>query len=121
MADDERYEKGREAFTRVMGFAVPPRGQANPLLDSTVENLFGEIWSREGLSTRDRRLITIVIVTCLMQGDYLKLHLQAALANGEFTAAELREVMLHMAYYAGWPVGTFGTGVVEQVARKSPA
>jgi len=79
---------------------------------------FGEVWSRPGLPTRDRRLITLIIVTCHMQEAYVRLHLRAALENGEFTADELREIMLHLAYYAGWPVGTFGSAMVEEIVHQ---
>jgi 4-carboxymuconolactone decarboxylase len=116
MAGAERREKGRKAFKQVMGFDAPEGSGAGPFLDHTVESLFGELWSRPGLSVRDRRLITITIVTCLMQETYMKLHLRAALASGDFTAEELREAMLHIAYYAGWPVGTLGTAVVQEAA-----
>ncbi len=116
MASSDRREKGRKAFEKVMGFPPPGEEAGNPFLDATVDNLFGEVWARPGLSVRDRRLITLVIVTCLMQESYMRLHLRAALANQEFTPGELREIMLHIAYYAGWPVGTLGAAVVQDVA-----
>jgi len=118
MARSDRREKGRKVFKEVMGFEPPETSGVGPFLDATVENLFGEIWSRPGLSIRDRRLVTLVIVTCLMQDAYLRLHLRAALENGEFTADELREIMLHIAYYAGWPVGTFGSAVVQAIVQE---
>ena len=117
MANSSRYDKGRKVFTEVVGFEPPASAAGDPFLELTVANLFGDIWGREGLPRRDRRLITIVIVTCLMQREYLKLHLKAALDNGEFSVAELKEIMLHITHYAGWPVGSIGTAVVQEVAN----
>jgi 4-carboxymuconolactone decarboxylase len=117
MASSDRYEKGRKAFKQVMRFDAPADAGGDPFLECTVNNLFGEVWARDGLSTRDRRLITIVVVTCLMQPEYMRLHMKAALENGEFTATELKEAMVHLAYYAGWPVGTLGSGIASEVAR----
>ena len=117
MSDATRYDKGREIFKEVMGFDVPPGRENDPFVRATVENLFGEIWSRGGLSRRDRRLITIVVLTCLGQADYLKLHLARALDAGELTAAEVEEIMLHVAYYAGWPLGTAGSMAAREIAE----
>jgi 4-carboxymuconolactone decarboxylase len=115
MSDPTRYEKGREVFKEVMGFDVPPGRENDPLVRATVESLFGEVWSRGGLSRRDRRLITIVVLTCLGQAEYLKMHLARALDAGELTAAEVEEIMLHVAYYAGWPLGTAGSMAAREV------
>jgi 4-carboxymuconolactone decarboxylase len=118
MADSTQWERGRKAFKKVMTFEGPAEPiEGSPFLNHTVGALFGDVWAREGLSVRDRRLITLVIVTSLMQPDYIRLHAKAALANGEFTIEELKEVMLHIAYYGGWPVGTFGTGIVQELER----
>lgn len=66
------------------------------------DHLFGEIWAREGLSPRDRSLITVALICANFRPDPLKHHLQLALANG-VTKPELKEIMMHVAFYAGWP------------------
>lgn len=84
----------------------------------TVEHLFGSIWQREGLSDRDRRLLILGLVVGLGLDDVIGLQLGAALANGELDADQLREVVIFMTHYAGWPKGAkLNSQVEETIAR----
>ncbi|WP_139384096.1 carboxymuconolactone decarboxylase family protein [Novosphingobium mathurense] len=71
-------------------------------IDFTQKRLFGEIWNREGLSPRDRSLITVAMICASYQPAALDHHLQYAVQNG-VTKSELKEVKMHVAFYAGWP------------------
>ncbi len=66
--------------------------------------LFDEIWERTDLSRRDRSLVTISALTALGKTDQLEFHLAYARQNG-VTDDELKEALLHLAFYAGWPNG----------------
>ena len=112
---DDRREKGRAKFEEVMGFA-PPDTKGDPFLDTTIEHLFANIWSRGELSLRERRLISLTILTCLGNEMALKLHLTAALKK-DLSAEDVDEMMLHITHYAGWPVGAFGFSVARQMKR----
>lgn len=101
----EKFEKGARVFEEVIGFRPPEQGPA--FLRITVENLFADVWAREGLSIRDRRLITLTILALQMKEESLALHLRQALKK-DLTKKELSELMIHVAHYAGWPVGQFG-------------
>ncbi len=109
---DDKRSQGRARFEQVMGFPAPERD--GPFLDMTLDHLFAELWSREGLSTRERRLITLTVLACLGHEPTLRLHLGAAMRE-ELSDAEIDEVMLHIAHYAGWPVGAIGFGVARQL------
>jgi 4-carboxymuconolactone decarboxylase len=88
----------------------------------TVEHLFGEIWSREGLSFRDRRLLLVGLLTGMGLDDVLGLQVETALANGELDADELREIAIFLTHYAGWPRGTKLNSAVEALlARRAAA
>jgi 4-carboxymuconolactone decarboxylase len=102
----EKFQKGAAKFEEVIGFAPPEKGP--DFLRITVENLFGDVWSREGLSIRDRRLITLTVLTLLGKESSIELHLRQALTKGELTKKEVEEVMIHLAHYAGWPVAQVG-------------
>jgi 4-carboxymuconolactone decarboxylase len=101
----EKFEKGAQVFEEVLGFRPPEEGPA--FLKLTVENLFADVWAREGLSIRDRRLVTLTILALQMKEESLKLHLKQALRK-DLTKKEISEVMIHIAHYAGWPVGQLG-------------
>ncbi len=62
-----------------------------------------EVWSREGLGSRERRLVAIACVGFAVTADPIIEQVHAALEGGELTVDELLEVVLHFAVYCGWP------------------
>lgn len=65
--------------------------------------LFGEVWSRNNLSLRDRSLVTITsLISQGITDSSLTYHLQEAKKNG-ITRTEAVEIITHIAFYAGWP------------------
>jgi 4-carboxymuconolactone decarboxylase len=92
----------------------PIREIAPKLADLTDSVLFGDVWERPQLSKRDRSLITIATLTALYRTDQLRGHIGRGLDNG-LTPDEISEVITHMAFYAGWPVGVNAAQVARQV------
>lgn len=87
---------------------------APKLVELTDDVIFGDIWERAELSPRDRSLIT---VACLIAGgntDQLRFHLGKARSNG-LTETELKEVITHLAFYAGWPRAMSAIAVAKEV------
>ncbi|MEV0248356.1 carboxymuconolactone decarboxylase family protein [Nocardia sp. NPDC050712] len=91
----------------------------------TADHLFAEVWSRDGLSIRDRRLLLLGALTAQNLIDTAGIQIGAALRNKELTEAELHEIALFLCHYVGWPSGTkldilVGTIVAQQkkAARK---
>ena len=84
----------------------PGTGSYNELIprlgELTRELVYGDIWERPGLSKRDRSLITIAMLTAMYRTNQIRSHMRRALANG-VTKDEIGEVLMHMAFYAGWP------------------
>ena len=76
--------------------------------------LFDEVWEREGLSKRDRSLLTVAALTATGKSDQLTFHLAYARENG-VTEDELKEAILHLAFYSGWPNGMSAMAVAKQV------
>lgn len=64
--------------------------------------LFGDVWEGPELSKRDRSLITVAALTALYRTEELRGHMQRALDNG-VTEDELKGLITHLAFYAGWP------------------
>ncbi len=77
-------------------------GFAPELMDIGVENVFGRLWTRDGLSRRDRSLVTLGILIALRASDELVAHFQIARTNG-LTDDELAEVVYQATGYAGFP------------------
>jgi 4-carboxymuconolactone decarboxylase len=79
--------------------------------------LFDEVWERAGLSKRDRSLITVAALTAMGKMEQLQLHLGFARQNG-VTDDELKEALLHLAFYSGWPNGMGATTVLKNIIEK---
>jgi 4-carboxymuconolactone decarboxylase len=78
-------------------------GQFAPkLVELTDEVLFGDVWARPELSPRDRSLITCAALVTNGSTEQLRGHLGRARQNG-LTETELKEMIIHLAFYAGWP------------------
>ena len=85
----------------------------------TAEHLFGDIWQRPGLSNRDRRLLLIGMLAGQGAHDVLSIQIPAAYQSGELDAAALREVVIMLSHYAGWPVGARLNSLVEDTLAKA--
>ncbi|MBN9176801.1 MAG: carboxymuconolactone decarboxylase family protein [Microbacterium sp.] len=92
------------------------------LVELTDGVLFGDIWERPGLSTRDRSLITVATLIANGSTEQLVGHLQRARANG-LTVDELTETIVHLAFYAGWPHAMSAVTVAKRVfaEQENPA
>jgi len=75
---------------------------APKLAELTDQVLFGDIWERNGLSKRDRSLITVSALLAMNRIEQLPFHLEFALENG-VSREELVELTTHLAFYSGWP------------------
>ena len=115
MSDDDRYERGTEMIKKVYAgdVAVPPKG-ALAFTDLMIESLFAEVWTRDVLSIRDRRLILLGAIGALGEKDTCAIQVKASLKNEELTPEQLREVVIMLANYAGYPRAAGVLGVVEE-------
>ena len=87
---------------------------APKLAELTSDAVFGDVWERDALSKRDRSLITVAVLTALYRTDQLRGHIGRALDNG-VTKEEIAEVIVHMAFYAGWPTAANAVRVAKEV------
>ena len=78
------------------------KGFAGELMDIGLENIFGRLWTREGLARRDRSLVTLGILIALGAEEEMESHFRIAKQNG-LTEEELAEVIYHASGYAGFP------------------
>lgn len=79
---------------------------------------WGGIWSREGLGTRDRCLLTVALLAAQGITEPLPMHIRGALRNG-VTKAELREALLHVGLYAGFPRASVAVNVASDVLEET--
>ncbi|MDL9978308.1 carboxymuconolactone decarboxylase family protein [Microbacterium sp. ASV49] len=87
---------------------------APAMVHYTDKVLFDEVWERPGLSPRDRSLITVAALTALGKTEQLNFHLAYARKNG-VTEEELKETILQLAFYTGWPNGMSAMTVAKNL------
>jgi 4-carboxymuconolactone decarboxylase len=122
MEKSERYARGLELVKEMLGEerakAIAERAKLYPDWDVyTKEFLFGEIWQRPGLDRRTRSLITVAGLTALGKEVELGVHVRGALNNGA-SKDEIVEVLMHMAFYAGWPATVSALRVATEIFRE---
>jgi 4-carboxymuconolactone decarboxylase len=81
---------------------MPAGAFAGELSELSLVNVFGRLWTREGLDRRSRSLVTLGILIALGSTEELKIHFSIARQNG-LTREELEEVIYHATGYIGFP------------------
>lgn len=90
---------------------------APKLAQLTDDVLFGDVWERAELSPRDRSLVTVAALIANGNTEQLAGHLGRAKQNG-LSEAELAEVIIHLAFYAGWPHAMSAVKVAREVFKR---
>ena len=120
MTQETRLERGSRQLTRIDGAG----GQA--VIDALddiapdfatylLEFPFGDIYSRPGLGLREREIATIAALAAMGNATpQLRVHIRAGLNVG-LTRAEITEVLMQMAVYAGFPAALNGLAAVREV------
>ncbi len=118
MADTKRRERGLEMLKKVYAGDVVAPPEGNAFTDVMLEQVFAEVWSRDVLSIRDRRILLLGIIAEKGETMTFGIQVKAALKNGELAPDEVREFTLMIAQYAGYPRAAALIGVIEtQIAE----
>jgi len=115
-----RYEKGSEYLSQL-------DANQERLLKETFDNFspelvrfvieygYGDVYSRESLDKKYRQIATIAALTTLGNASsQLNFHIRAGLNIG-LTKDEIKEVMLLMSVYAGFPAAINGMNVLKDL------
>ena len=113
----EQRRIGLEKMESVYGFDMTDG--AGDFFGITADHLFAEIWTRPGLSDRDRRLLLIGLLAGSGGHDVLTIQIPAAYAAGELDDEQLREIVIFLCHYAGWPNGARINSIVEDTIAKA--
>ena len=85
------------------------------------DHLFANIWTRPGLTIRDRRLLLLGALTAQGAPDIAEIQIEAALKNDELDEQQLREIALFLCHYVGWPLGSKLDNAVGSVLQRRKA
>jgi 4-carboxymuconolactone decarboxylase len=109
---------GMQKMQEVYNFSVDPEAVEGDFVAYTVDHLFGDVWSRPGLEVLQRRLLTIGVLAALGRTELLDVQFQSALDNGELDEGQVREVVVHLTHYVGWPLATGVNEAAERVIAR---
>ena len=116
----ERWDRGAEKIRELSGPDALERVEevakgAPDLGRWIVEFIFGDIYSRPGLSLRDRQIANVAALTALGTAPgTLRVHINGAL-NAGVSEEEVLEIVLQMAAYAGFPAAANALAVAREV------
>ena len=100
IADAEKIETDQPEFAK--------------LLD---EVAFERFWGREGLSFREKSIVTLSSQIALGRWDQVETHMRSFLHLGG-TEKDLKNILFHLGLYCGFPVIVAGLRVLEEVKKK---
>lgn len=83
------------------------------------ERAFADIWSRDTLSVKERRLLLLGLLVGQGPEDTLAVQLDAALRAGDLSESELREIAVFLTHYAGWARGARLNAQVEDLIERA--
>ena len=119
---ESQFDRGMKVRREVLGDAHVDRAQRRATdLDRDfqrfiTEMAWGGVWAGPDLDRRTRSLVTIAILAALGREE-LALHLRASRNNG-VTLEEIREVLMHVAVYAGVPAANAAYAIAQRVLEE---
>ena len=118
-AEGVDYSTGLATRKQVLGESHVARSTENAnSLDTPFQQMitrlaWGELWSNDDLTRRERSMITTGILAALGREE-LTLHLKTARRIG-LSEAELRQVLMHVAIYAGVPAANHAFALAKEL------
>ncbi|OWU85503.1 4-carboxymuconolactone decarboxylase [Oceanicola sp. 22II-s10i] len=103
-----KREQGEATRRSVLGDAHVNRSQGKAtefdrgFVDMITEGAWGTVWSSDAITKRERSMITLALLAGLGNFEEFQLHLRATVNTGA-TREDIREVLHHVAVYAGVP------------------
>ncbi len=104
----ERYQKGMEVRRSVLGDAHVDRVEAQksdldaPFQQLITEAAWGTVWASDGISPRERSMLTLALLAALGNFEEIPMHIRAAKNTGA-SKRDIQEAFQHVALYAGVP------------------
>lgn len=119
----DRQDAGMAVRRRVLGEAHVARSEAaltpmdKPFRDFILEGAWGSVWTRPGLSHRDRSLLCLGMLAALGHHDEFRLHVRAT-RNIGVTEEEIAEVLLQVAVYGGVPAANTALKIAKETLKE---
>ncbi|MBN9333773.1 4-carboxymuconolactone decarboxylase [Devosia sp.] len=124
MADTTLYDRGMATRRSVLGDAHVDNAAAKmtefdaDFQQFITEGAWGTVWSRPGLTKRERSMITLALLAALGHDEEVAMHVRAT-ANTGASPEDIKEALLHVAVYAGVPAANRAFKIArEELAKR---
>ena len=125
MADTTLYERGMVTRRTVLGDQHVDNATARitdfdaDFQSFITEGAWGSVWSRPGLTKRERSIVTLALLAALGHEEEFAMHVRAT-ANTGATSDDIKEALMHVAVYAGVPAANSAIKIVkEELAKRA--
>ena len=124
MENEDLYNRGMNIRRKVLGDAHVDKAAANrtdfdsDFQEYITKNAWGSVWSRPGLTLRERSLITIALLTALGHEEESAFHLRATRNTGA-SEDDIKEVLLHTAVYSGVPAANAAVRIAKEIIKEN--
>ena len=123
MNEKDRHDAGMAVRRQVLGGAHVDRASAQTtsltaeFQDLITRYAWGEIWTRPGLDVRTRRVLVLGTLIALGRFEEFRMHARAAMSEGGFTEADVKEIVLQQAIYCGVPAANTAFEVLRDLLK----
>ncbi len=103
-----RRDRGLEIRRQVLGDEHVARAEAaktdldTPFQDLITEGAWGTVWASDGISLRERSMLTLALLAATGNFDEIPMHIRATARTGA-SKTDVLEAFQHVAIYAGVP------------------
>ncbi len=120
---ESRYDAGMKVRRQVLGDSHVDRAEANKtpfdidFQEFITEGAWGSVWSRPGLTMRERSMIVLSLMASLGHLEEFAMHVRACRNTGA-TPDDIKEVLMMVAVYGGVPAANSAIKVAKQVFQE---
>jgi 4-carboxymuconolactone decarboxylase len=104
----DRFETGMTVRRKILGDAHVDRAEAaktdfdTPFQTLITEGAWGTVWASDGISDRERSMLTLALLAALGNFEEIPMHIRATARTGA-SKQDVLEAFQHVAIYAGVP------------------
>lgn len=122
----DRYATGMKVRREVLGDAHVDRAEAakscldQPFQDLITESAWGTVWASDGISRRERSMLTLALLAATGNYDEIPMHIRATARTGA-SKRDVLEAFQHVAIYAGVPRANHALKLAKQTYAEMEA
>ena len=122
----DRYDTGMKVRREVLGDAHVDRAEAAktdldlPFQDLITNSAWGTVWASDGISRRERSMLTLALLAATGNYDEIPMHIRATARTGA-SKRDVLEAFQHVAIYAGVPRANHALKLAKQTYAEMEA